>query len=70
MAANNALGEHLLRGVIGCAFFFGSSVFSSSHNVLISLALGLGGLITLRGCPLCWIIGLVKAITNRWRYIR
>jgi hypothetical protein len=65
--ASKSLIEHLLRGTIG----FGSAyvVFElilQPGFLSIAGAIGLGGLalIALRGCPMCWTVGLFNTIFN------
>jgi hypothetical protein len=39
-------------------------VFGSAHMWLVPPLL-LGALILLRGCPMCWLLGLFETISNR-----
>lgn len=64
MLIRKPLGEHLLRGGIGGGLFFGSYAAGSSH-LLLAVVLGVGGLVALRGCPLCWLMGLVETLTHK-----
>ncbi len=61
MFGSNSLGVHLLRGAAAGALFAGSYVAGSPH-ILLALALGVGGLVALRGCPLCWVMGLIERL--------
>jgi len=70
--ASNALSEHLLRGAVGA----GALVWAiriGADLPLASLALGLVTLIALRGCPVCWTVGLVETASRSvagWRRAR
>ena len=61
MFGSKSLGEHLLRGAAAGVLFAGSYVAGSSH-ILFAVVLGLGGLFALRGCPLCWVMGLIETL--------
>lgn len=61
MFASRTLTEHLVRGVIGmgalsCAFI---AATSSPWLLLILVPVAL---IALRGCPMCWIMGLIETV--------
>lgn len=60
-ASASVLG-HLLRGVvgfglIGCAFALAPSIGPAA---LVGLPLGM---VALRGCPMCWLFGLVETVS-------
>jgi hypothetical protein len=61
--ASRSLPQHLLRGVIGFGSFaaaFGlGSVIGPFSLVFLPV-----GLVALRGCPMCWTMGLVETISN------
>jgi hypothetical protein len=61
--ASRSLPQHMLRGVIG----FGS--FAAAIGLVsvigpFSLVFFPVGLVALRGCPMCWTMGLVETISN------
>lgn len=61
--ASSSLPRHLARGVVG----FGSLIGSFALIPLVgpwSLALLPVGVLALRGCPMCWTIGLVQTISR------
>jgi hypothetical protein len=61
--ASRSLPQHLLRGVIG----FGSFAAAFGLGSVIgpfSLAILPVGLVALRGCPMCWTMGLLETISN------
>ena len=55
---------HLLRGLGAAALIAGAIAVGASHLWLVLLLL-LGALLLLRGCPMCWLMGLVETILNR-----
>jgi hypothetical protein len=59
MFASRSLVEHLLRGVVGIATIGGAVLLSGSHPWAASGLLALG-VLALRGCPMCWTIGLFE----------
>lgn len=61
--ASRSLIGHLLRGATGIALLTWA-VRQQSH-VVLSLAAGMGAMLALRGCPVCWTIGLIETIGQR-----
>ncbi|WP_037888922.1 hypothetical protein [Streptomyces sp. NRRL S-87] len=60
--ASSSVPRHLARGGLG----FGALVGSLALLPLVgpvSLLLAPVGLFALRGCPMCWAIGLVETVT-------
>jgi hypothetical protein len=66
MFASSTLTEHVLRGLIGIAAFAGAVVYSPDAPLLSMLLLPVG-LVALRGCPMCWTMGLFETIANKFR---
>lgn len=66
MFASKSIPEHVLRGVIGFGAFVASATIATSHPYL-SVALLPVALLALRGCPMCWTIGLVQTVVARLR---
>lgn len=65
MFASPTLAEHIVRGIVGVGALIGAVVFASSGwPSLILVALGLAAL---RGCPMCWTIGLAQTLWARVR---
>jgi hypothetical protein len=64
--ASNTITEHVIRGVIGIAAFVGFSLLAPSHATL-ALPLIPVALIALRGCPMCWTMGLISTISAKLR---
>lgn len=61
--ASHSLAEHLGRGLLAALAFYGAVQASGATAwwaMPLSLVLGVAALIALRGCPVCWTIGLVE----------
>ena len=66
MFATATLRGHLLRGGVALALLY----FAVSHQhgqPLAAMAAGLLALVAMRGCPVCWTIGLVETLRASWR---
>lgn len=61
--ASTSLPRHLARGTLGFGALAGSVLLIPVVG-LTSLLLAPLGLLALRGCPLCWTIGLLQTISN------
>lgn len=62
--ATQTLAGHLIRGAAAFALL----VFAVNQQLAhpqASLAAGLLALVAMRGCPVCWAIGLVETIRQR-----
>lgn len=59
------LGAHLMRGAAAAALLAWAIVDQTAHPWL-SLGAGVAALVALRGCPMCWTVGLVETLTQRW----
>lgn len=64
--ASTSLTVHLLRGVFGSTTLFYALNISSTRPVL-AVFLGVATLIALRGCPVCWIVGLIETIKLKFK---
>lgn len=60
--ASSSVPLHLLRGAIGFGLIGAAGVLTPSHGPLALLFAPIG-VIALRGCPTCWIVGLVETIS-------
>ncbi|MET8296101.1 hypothetical protein ABZW02_18790 [Streptomyces sp. NPDC005180] len=61
--ASASLPRHLVRGVLG----FGSlalAVVLLPYAWPVSVALLPAGLLALRGCPMCWAVGLAQTLSR------
>lgn len=65
MFASRTLSEHLLRGIAGIGAM-GGAVVLAPHG-WPSVLLVVVGLVALRGCPMCWTMGLVQTVWARVR---
>ncbi|MFD3745886.1 hypothetical protein [Nocardia sp. NPDC058633] len=61
--ASASMVEHLLRGGAGFGALIGSIALIPAVGP-ISLFLLPVGLVALRGCPLCWTIGLMQTLSR------
>ena len=61
--ASASLPKHLVRGVVGFVALVGSVALIPVVGP-VSLVLLPVGLIALRGCPMCWTIGLMQTISR------
>ncbi len=64
--ASETLIGHLLRGGVA-VILFGWAIARQEVHPLEALAAGAGALVALRGCPVCWTIGLIETGCNAWR---
>ena len=62
--ASGSVAEHLARGAVAGALLWWAIPNQDAHA---GLALAAGGLaiVALRGCPMCWAIGLVETLRGR-----
>ena len=56
------LGAHLARGAAAAALLAWAIVQQTAHPWL-SLGAGVAALVALRGCPICWTVGLVETLS-------
>jgi hypothetical protein len=66
MFASNGVTEHLARGAIGIGAFV-ACLYSVPAYPWLSAVLVLVALVALRGCPMCWTVGLVQTLAARAR---
>ena len=57
------LGAHLMRGAAAAALLAWAIVHQTAHPWL-SLGAGVAALVALRGCPMCWTVGLVESLSQ------
>lgn len=60
--ASASLPRHLLRGAVGFGALIGSFALLPAYGPG-SLLLAPIGLLALRGCPTCWVLGLAQTIS-------
>ena len=57
------LGAHLMRGAAAAALLAWAIVHQTAHPWL-SLGAGVAALVALRGCPMCWTVGLFETLSQ------
>ncbi|NUS09956.1 MAG: hypothetical protein HOY69_00850 [Streptomyces sp.] len=60
---SSSLARHLLRGVLGFGLIAGPLALVPVAGPLPLLAAPLG-LVALRGCPTCWLVGLAQTLSR------
>jgi hypothetical protein len=63
MFCSNSITEHLLRGV-AAALLLAVAFYFSTVYPLLAIPAVIGAFFLLRGCPMCWLIGLIGTITR------
>lgn len=68
MFASKTLLEHVARGVLGFGAI-SAAVLIGSHlgavRIVAALVLASVALVVLRGCPMCWTIGLLDTLIDK-----
>jgi hypothetical protein len=71
MFASKTLAEHLVRGAIGIGavvvVLYVSSTLPPWLDIAGRIVLTLTALLALRGCPMCWLMGLFETLMGRQR---
>jgi len=62
MFGSKSLAEHLVRGLIGLGALV-AAVLLAPRQPWLAVALLPVGLVSLRGCPSCWLMGLIETAT-------
>jgi hypothetical protein len=58
---NRTIGLHLLRGVLGVAALY-VWLSTAGRAIWPTLVLLPAGLYLLKGCPMCWTVGLIETV--------
>jgi len=58
-----SLGAHLMRGAVAAALLAWAIADQAAHPWL-SVGAGVIALVALRGCPMCWTVGLVETLSR------
>ena len=66
MFASRSITRHLLRGLMGFGALALAMLLLDPHPGWSLVALGFA-LVALRGCPMCWTLGLLETATARRR---
>lgn len=64
MSCDRAVSAHLLRGFGAVILLVAAFVLGGDQFWLVPPLL-LGAVVLLRGCPMCWLIGLFDVISRR-----
>jgi len=66
MFASKTIAAHMMRGVIAAALIAWALLHQSSDPAF-AVAAGVAAVAAMRGCPLCWTMGLLETIGARVR---
>jgi hypothetical protein len=66
MFASETLREHLARGATGVIGLALASWLAAAHPIA-GIACAAIGMIALRGCPMCWTMGLAQTLIAKLR---
>lgn len=61
--ASASVTSHLLRGGVGFLLLYWA--FHHQMETVLSIIAALGALIALRGCPVCWTVGLIETMLDK-----
>ena len=68
MFGSRTLIEHLVRGIVGIAAL-GAAIYLAQRpgaaSLIGSVVLALVALIAWRGCPMCWLTGLIETLQRK-----
>jgi len=66
MFASKTVAAHLMRGGLAAALI-AWALLHVSTDLGFAAAAGVLAVVAMRGCPLCWALGLVETIGERMR---
>ena len=66
MFGSTSIAAHLTRGVVAAALIAWAVLDESSTPAFSVIAIVLA-FVAMRGCPMCWVLGLVDTVGNRMR---
>lgn len=64
MFCSRSVGIHLLRGATAAALML-AAVLGDDLPLLVRLAGFAGAVLLMRGCPMCWLVGLFQTCRRR-----
>lgn len=64
MFCSRSIWTHLMRGM-GAATLIALAIYLGTEQPWLFIPLVVGAVLLLRGCPMCWLFGLVETINNR-----
>jgi hypothetical protein len=62
--ASKSLAAHFVRGVIAAALLTWAVLHRSPHPAFTVVAV-IVAVVAMRGCPLCWAMGLIETVGQR-----
>jgi hypothetical protein len=63
MFKSKSVSIHLVRGLGGFGLL--AAALSGRPPLWGEILLGVGGVFLLRGCPMCWAVGLIETVLNK-----
>jgi len=66
MYCSTSVSVHLLRGAAAVGLIV-AALFLSGYGVVWSAIAGIGAIVLLRGCPMCWLMGLFETMQKKGR---
>jgi hypothetical protein len=64
--ASQTLTGHLVRGAVAFVLLY-FAIGQQHEYPIAALAGGIAALVAMRGCPVCWAIGLLETVQRRVR---
>ena len=64
MFASNTVLAHIVRGLVAGALIVWALTHQSTEPAF-AVAAGAAAVVAMRGCPLCWTLGLFETISGR-----
>ena len=64
MYCSRSITVHLLRGLGAVGLITAAVIYGAAHTWLLPPLL-IGAVLLMRGCPMCWLMGLVEAAKGR-----
>ncbi len=64
--ASQSLAGHLLCGAVAFTLLYWAIAQQQAEPFMALLA-GAGALVAMRGCPVCWTIGLVETLGQKFK---
>ena len=64
MFCSRSISVHLLRG-LGAVALVALAIMLGREHFWLMPPLVIGALVLMRGCPMCWLMGLVETATQR-----
>ncbi len=68
MYCSRSVSLHLLRGAAAMALIL-VAFFFSNYGMLWSALAGIGAVVLLRGCPMCWLVGLFETLRRGRKFL-